>query len=477
MNKKEQSSQDSSESNKSKNFRRFIVSDSYDEMKFIDDWITYAEMYKNEKDKSQSRYDDSHPFTDSCIPDVTTHFKVEEDSSFSSVMDLYLNDDTKYLTSSEQTDSQSAYHSESTLDIIELWNTKERPDEDSHEKESYTDSENESRNADEKVEDKSVVHLVRVFSKDSKPEKASQTELKVSLKTAFCSHNKSKIRINTVEHPTILNLETSKKACSKKIRLNSHRSIVEDAIITPKEEQEVENEEFEYIEPIETDNLLIEAEKRTIQQNKRSSNDVPLRRFFIETEESQILMRDAFQLNDLKKKVILGELTKRGNNGHYQKNWFQLRENFFTCFNGKKNLISPNDVPQERLGDIEHPDDPLSFLSKKYSIDLLSSRILLCKKKGKRDFFTCFSENIPAEEDLVDVTDIVITNIQEAVYGYRVFLQKDNQKAEITMSCLNFCLKTNDGYRFYKPDSIEDFLKWMIAFRFRLGQIELEIGL
>lgn len=425
-------------------------SDSYDEVQFIDDWVHYAKMYI---EKRENKLDDSHPFTES--------HQNKEEVSFTSVMDLYMSESVKYSASSEELDALSW---RSTFETIDLCDKPNLATVQITSSQSFNESENDESN---ETESKGELEVPKHTKK-----------IEVCLKSAI-SQDQSSIRINRVQHPTLVNIKShDRSVCSKQVRLSKHR------LIMPSKNQD--NTQLgrsdlpltgELTEPARIMENLREAERRTIQQNKRSVYDVPLRRFVIGTEDVQIKMKDVFTLHDFKSKVIVGELYKRGNNGYYKKNWFLLRENFFTCFNGKKIRCLPGTMPQERLGDIEHPEDPLYFLTRKYTLDLFNCRLMLSKSRKRRDIFTCYSETIPAEADLVDITDLVIFSIQECVTGYKIVLKREGSHAEVTLNCLNFCIKSNDGYRFYKMETIDEFLKWIIAFKFRLGQIELNIGI
>ncbi|KAK6089317.1 hypothetical protein P3W45_001725 [Vairimorpha bombi] len=474
-----------------------INSSTYDEMKFIDDWILYMK---------ESKLDDSHPFSEHIY---------DEDSSFSSIMNFYLTDDDKYLSSSEETIENAICLNSSEIKNIKLVkncddnnidnldnNIDNLDDIDLCHKTNLVDSSidisnicedfNESSTCDSNIKMKtnlSYNDLDKLIEEENDATmRRSYTSKNYSVESVSFTRNsstsspkinyqerfpekkvirdkKSSYKINTtvINSTIFMNKLNPQKAIRNAIRQVSFSS--------SSNEDSLQNNGS-----MKTYDLISEAEKRTIQQNKRSGGDIPLRKFVIETDNVVIPMNDVLKLTDLRNRTIIGKLSKRSTKGYYTENWVTLRENLFSCYNRQVNKITSTNIPNERNGDIENPEDRNTFLTRKYSIDLLQSRLYLCKKKGKSGIFTCYSENIPAETDLVDITNLVIHSIDESAFGYKVSLQKNNYRAEITLNCLNFGIKTNDGYRFFKLDNVGEFLKWIIAFKFRLGQISLNIG-
>lgn len=462
-----------------------INSSTYDEMKFIDDWISYMK---------ESKLDDSHPFTEKMY---------DEDSSFSSIMKFYLSDDEKYLSSSEETIENTVClnSSETKNDQIRninlVRNYKDDLDDvDLCHKTNLVDSSIDVSNIyndfnDLSTSDNSIKNVKLLSQSNLNLNPEILQESKEILGKSYITKNYS---VESVSFPrncstssSKINYEDKKLVQDKKSSYKINTTVINSTIFMNKlnlqkttrqvSSSSSSNEDsLQNNGAMKTYDLISEAKKRTIQQNKRSGGDIPLRKFVIETDNIVIPMANVLKLTDLRNRTIIGKLSKRSTKGYYTENWVTLRENLFSCYNSQLNKITSTIIPNERNGDIENPEDPSTFLTRKYSIDLLQSRIYLCKKKGKSGIFTCYSENIPAETDLVDITNLVIYSIDETTFGYKVSLQKDNYRAEIILNCLNFGIKTNDGYRFFRLDNVGEFLKWIIAFKFRLGQISLNIG-
>lgn len=467
-----------------------INSSTYDEMKFIDDWILYMK---------ESKLDDSHPFSEHIYDD---------DSSFSSIMNFYLTDDDKYLSSSEETLENTVCLNSSDIKNDQIRNIKllknredNLEDVDLCHKENLVNSSINLSNICEEFNDSSTydsnikieknlsysdLNLNNSINEESDTRSYKSKNYSVESVSFTRNSSTSSPKINYQERFPEKKI-SQEKITSYKInttvinstifmnKLNPQKTIRK-AIRQVSFSSSSNEDHLQNNGTMKTYDLISEAEKRTIQQNKRSGGDIPLRKFVIETDNIVIHMNDVLKLTDLRNRTIIGKLSKRSTKGYYTENWVTLRENLFSCYNSKFNKITSTTIPNERNGDIENPEDPNTFLTRKYSIDILQSRLYLCKKKGKSGFFTCYSEDIPAETDLVDITNLVIHSIDESSFGYKVSLQKDNYRAEITLNCLNFGIKTNDGYRFFKLNNVGEFLKWIIAFKFRLGQISLNIG-
>lgn len=459
-----------------------LKSSNYDEIQYIDEWIDYM------KDYSQS----------SSLLLSSEH---DEESSFSSIMNFYLSGEEKYLLSSEDLKCDLSHREEKRE--LKMVNYEEESEDfesvDLCSKENLVDS-NAMNNCSDELDKLSInsddFDKLSICSENSD-------------KLSICSENTNDLKIIKEES------ESQNTNCKQLTNLDKQNSIIlEDVelinlnkyneytspvrieknikpfkvqitrIETPvmitknKQSKPLLSQYFseDSSSPNKTFGLISEAKNRTIQQNKRTESGVPLRKFVIETDQSVINIKDILKLNDLKNRTIIGQILKRSSKGYYTENWVSLRETFFTCYNSKPHKKSSSCVMNERNGDIEHPLDSSQFLTRKYSIDLLYSKLYVSKNRGKSSIFSCFSEAIPAEEDLVDITDVVVTNVKESTMGYTLTLKKEDRNAEINLNCLNFALKTNDGYRFFKVKNLTEYLTWNVAYRFRKNQVSLNIG-
>lgn len=465
-----------------------ISSSTYDEMKFIDDWLSYMNTNDHEKIQTMS-------FNEKIYDD---------DSSFSSVMHFYLGDKTNDYFSDDdaiesismennfkQEENESQVESIDLCDMSNLANTKTALSKLEFEEINSDFEENDSvkqknvinvshLNSKKSINSNSCLNIADTSKENNSKNKIILSDLKSEESTIMKNSNEKNKKNVFVKNVKLINKQPSQDVKINKTVINS--KIVVDKL---KESPPKINMNISDIEKTCERNFDLSvsnfAYNRDLDKNKnyftkRSNNDIPLRRFVIETEEVSVKINETNKLCDLRSKIVVGKLSKRNTKGYFNYNWFTLRETFFNCYNGKFKKIDANNVPLERNGDIIHPDDKNCFLTKKYTIDLLQAKIFLSKKRGKRDIFTCYSESFPAEIDMVDVTNMTILNVQKINSEYKISLRNECGVFDITSNCLNFCLKSNDGYRFYKLENIDEFLKWMIAFKFRLGKIQLRIG-
>lgn len=460
-----------------------ISSSTYDEMKFIDDWISYIKT--NDYDK---------------IPIKSLNEKVyDDDSSFSSVMNFYMDEKPNTYVSDDdgiesismennvkQEDNESQIESVDLCDMSNIANAKSAL--------SKLECEDLNSDTEEKTECLNNNNLSHTLfsSRESissniikkKPSEKSEIRNDTIIPDEKINANVSK-KTNTEKNVILKNVKLVNKQPTKNV--NVVKTIIDSKVVIDKYKDSPQNTNLNFSEIEKTCERNFDLSVSTFAYGKnldktsnffmkRSNSDIPLRRFVIETEEVMVKLNETDKLCDLRSKIIAGKLSKRNTKGYFNYNWFTLRETFFNCYNGKSKKIDANNVPLERNGDIIHPDDKNSFLTKKYTIDLLQAKIFLSKKRGKKDIFTCYSEGFPAEIDMVDITNMTILNVQKMNTEYKIFLRNECGVFDITLNCLNFCLKSNDGYRFYKLEKIDEFLKWMIAFKFRLGKIQLRIG-
>ncbi|KHN69241.1 hypothetical protein M896_091690 [Ordospora colligata OC4] len=226
----------------------------------------------------------------------------------------------------------------------------------------------------------------------------------------------------------------------------------------------------------ETMKVFKEMEKRTSEVDSSCasvSGDVPRQKFVIDQEEVFLKIEDVIRLNDLKHRNLIGKMHKKGRNGRYQYNWFTLRKNFFTCYSRKGWRMVPGAL-LENDGNLKDPEQDMFFLKRKYTLDLLCTKIYLLNKKK---WYGCISANSWTEDGLIDITeDTKIMKIVPVKRHFVVVLKKNLVKTEIHMKELSFMLKNGDATYFYKSKCIDTFLSWIIAFAFRQGRIACNIG-
>ncbi|AFN83590.1 hypothetical protein EROM_081740 [Encephalitozoon romaleae SJ-2008] len=220
--------------------------------------------------------------------------------------------------------------------------------------------------------------------------------------------------------------------------------------------------------------IIREAKKKATGRDLLCSGDMQLRKFVVDQEEKYLKIEEVIKLNDLKYKNLMGKIYKKGGNGKYQYNWFTLKKNFFTCYNGKGIKIGSDTFPSDKNYDFKDPEDETLFFKKKYTIDLLSAGIYLVKHPA---YMGCIRWGSSSDEDLIDITeDTKIIRITPAKNYFLISLKKNLVKTEIKTSTLDFALRADGETYFYRSKDMDSFLGWLVAFAFRQGRIKCNIG-
>lgn len=222
--------------------------------------------------------------------------------------------------------------------------------------------------------------------------------------------------------------------------------------------------------------VLREAERRAMERRLVSGGRNRSRRFVIDKEEEYLRIEDATGLKDLKNRSLVGKIHKKGGNGRYQHNWFTLRENFLTCYNGRRHRMSEQECLSERDGDLRDPVDATFFFKKKYTLDLTNTKMYLVKQPG---ILSCmpWRQSFDVDDGLIDITDeMKIVRITPTCGHFTVQLQNGAVETNVKTRTLDFALRSHDGIYFYRSKDIDSFLNWMIAFAFRQGRIICDIG-
>lgn len=220
--------------------------------------------------------------------------------------------------------------------------------------------------------------------------------------------------------------------------------------------------------------IIREAKRKAAGRDLLCNGDMQLRKFVVDQEERYLKIEEVIKLNDLKYRNLMGKIYKKGGNGKYQYNWFTLKKNFFTCYNGKGIKANSDTFPSDRDWDFKDPEDETLFFKRKYTIDLLNAGIYLVKQPV---YMGCIRWGSNPDEDLIDITeDTKIIRITPVKNHFLISLKKNLVKTEIKMSTLDFALKANGETYFYRSEDMDGFLGWMVAFAFRQGRIKCNIG-
>ncbi|WUR03660.1 uncharacterized protein VNE69_05249 [Vairimorpha necatrix] len=397
---------------------KVVDTTKYDGLKYIDEWISY----NNNKVNSDSTIESSEYEEDTAFESLLDAYILEKNPYAESVKNL-----NKYIENKKLIDHEEPSNENDSIDLCNEHN--------------LVDSECVDANSD-------------------------YDELNINEKTQVTIHNngyEDADRGEEIESRpfNILITKIDAPISCKKVFLKSYP-----------DDSYYDNSSM----PISTFGLISEAKTRTIQQNKRPDTNVPLRRFVIEKNPGLIHIKDILTFNDMKFKTVIGKVHKMCSKGYYTDNWISFKENLITVYKSKIQKKSKNIVMNESSGDLQHPEDFDAFLAKKYTIDIFQSPLYICKKKLKCKMFKFCSMPIPEDEDLVDISDKIITNIKETPNGYTMFLRKDSRSAEFELDSLHIAFKTCDGFHFFKFDSLTDYLKWNVIYKFRMSKIQLEIG-
>ncbi|KAM0674102.1 hypothetical protein GVAV_002622 [Gurleya vavrai] len=205
-----------------------------------------------------------------------------------------------------------------------------------------------------------------------------------------------------------------------------------------------------------------------------------IKRFVISNKDKVNYIDDIVAINDLKFNIILGKIYKRGNNELFQNNWFQLQNTTLSCFNGSKQKITEENVPNERNGDIVCPNDKSCFLTKKYSINLKVAQIFLVLCPKERNIIlakmNCRIFNKKKDEEMVNLANRNIKNVVKLGDTYKVYIKnQDDTETIYSIPRLELSIKNNDECYHLRFDNIGRFLKWILAIDLRQQKVNWPI--
>ncbi|TBU04891.1 hypothetical protein CWI36_0700p0020 [Hamiltosporidium magnivora] len=222
--------------------------------------------------------------------------------------------------------------------------------------------------------------------------------------------------------------------------------------------------------------IMKEAESRVSgpKTPKYENTKSDIRRFVFNRKSQQyVFIESVDNLNDLRSGSIVGKIQKRGKNGRYQLNWFNLRGNFLTCLNGKRYRACASHYANERDGDLVCPEDSNFFYTKKYSINILECKILIVKNHSfLNSLLTCpLKFYKKRNDDLIDITDSKIISLNKQFSNYNILINNGNEEFAVKIPILEFALECNGAFYFFRFDNSTIFLRWLLSISMRQGNI------
>lgn len=228
---------------------------------------------------------------------------------------------------------------------------------------------------------------------------------------------------------------------------------------------------------VEVKDMLRLAEKRASEKplylNTRFSPN-HVKRFIVTSKIQVYKMKDIVAINDLKTSVIRDQIHKKGRNSNFQYNWMQLRDSIFTIYNGKIEELS--DKFKEDNGDLICPDNENMFLTRKYTIDVKNFQIHIMLNTEFRNSFLARLNCRRRNCQTIDISDKNIKSILPFGKEYKVIIKNEQSECIYIIPFLEFALVKGDEIYSYRVDSINAFLKWILAIELRQGKVKWPIS-
>ncbi|KAL0265583.1 UNVERIFIED_CONTAM: hypothetical protein PYX00_011295 [Menopon gallinae] len=177
-----------------------------------------------------------------------------------------------------------------------------------------------------------------------------------------------------------------------------------------------------------------------------------VKRFYFENSAPLVSIDACLRTSDLRLSTLYGRMCIKEGRGRYKSRFFMFRGCNLGCFDERKNIISPSNMPNEAAGDISYPERSDCFLRRRSSLNIFRSRVYLVKNRATcLGAFKCsfmFREEFP---ELFDITEERVAGIRRQGKYYVI----DVGASEKTV------LKVCDS---------DTFIRWLMAISFRQGR-------
>lgn len=172
------------------------------------------------------------------------------------------------------------------------------------------------------------------------------------------------------------------------------------------------------------------------------------------------------RISDLRESLLYGKLKNKEFNGKFNEKYFKIEKDYLICFNGIK-----------RSKDHSHSEDALCipnssnlFFDKKYEINLSQIKLyLVINKKIKGVFSGLKSLFFKQKNDFIDLSNSLIKNVVDLDNEYKVIIANNEKEFIFFIPILEFCIKYNEKYYFYRSDNSSSFLRWIFTLLTRSG--------
>ncbi|KAI5150786.1 hypothetical protein ENBRE01_1708 [Enteropsectra breve] len=256
--------------------------------------------------------------------------------------------------------------------------------------------------------------------------------------------------------------------------------------------------------------LISEASRRTSAQKNQTAQK-PKNRYVLNREASLIKLEDVIEINNLENRPVYSKIRKRCMNGGFTRNFVAFASGNVICYKSKpvdKNLVGKDQHAEEgnqmrqneiataangpqnaaaqdaeaeegqtfpggykSMKELEKylidPSDSTMAFPIKYSFDITKAKLYISGHQNNFLSFFCCCSNFIDRSKLVDISNSHIRNVQHIRRRYRIEIAGDDVPVVVTRN-LDLVFETGEGYLYYyRIESIESFLKWILLYHMR----------
>jgi len=202
-----------------------------------------------------------------------------------------------------------------------------------------------------------------------------------------------------------------------------------------------------------------------LKQCVTEASGLPENRFILGQEISLMPLSDVVEVSSFGTRHLYDYLKRKCSSCGFSMNWVTVQNSVFTCYHHKKHKKTDK-TPPESLKDVfVDPIDPNVYYEPKYTFDFSTTRMYLSKGFSYKYWLCCYRFTDPA--NFVDITDSQVHNVIKARKGYVVEVFNGNELESVFISDLDFVFVHESQLYYFRANTIENLLKWIIVFHMR----------
>ena len=210
---------------------------------------------------------------------------------------------------------------------------------------------------------------------------------------------------------------------------------------------------------------LINELRKYISEDQRAHGDMAENRFVFNHSRPETSVAEAMEISDFRERSLHDQVKQRMPGGKFLDTWVNFKHATLNVFRG----VSRRPRSEDEAADIfANPTNPAEFLRRVHSIDFQEAEIFVSRREQRtRSCLFCYTLFLDPTR-LENITDKKIYGVVEEDGGYTLdLMHEDGRQEKMHVPVLDVAFREKNRYYYFRTDSVDRFLKWVLIYRLR----------